>query len=332
MVIFSGLFTGFGRLIGAVATMTVAWATILLFGRIPQSKQTLLSFITLGSLAWVAALAGVIVPTVGSFLLAAVPRAAFLEDVWLRWIMLGLAAFLPLAIGLATVAFVAPEDRPVGRARFTRLLLGYPYAAVYALTIISLAAWGLVRKIRSLQHGWDSVHIPMIVKAGRYDAVVADLESALHEADLDVVRKPASGWFEIPPRLLAAVGGKAVKDLIPTELVGFETDELQIIVYPSDVALLGRKDLVAQARAAVARRLTSADAYLTSAKESEQIEDRLAEIEGKPVVVAADFAPIDELLTKLVAPYDEWETLYRLRLQVEQERRLPDSTTPADGS
>ena len=332
MVIFSGLFTGFGRLIGAVATMTVAWATILLFGRIPQSKQTLLSFITLGSLAWIAALAGILVPTVGSFLLAAVPRAPFLEDVWLRWIMLALAAFLPLAIGFATVTFVAPEDRPVGRARLTRLLLGYPYAAVYALTIISLAAWGLVRKIRSLQHGWDSVHIPMIVKAGRYDAVVSDLESALHEADLAVVRKPASGWFEIPPRLLAAVGGKAVKDLIPTELVGFETDDLQIIVYPSDVALLGRKDLVAQARAAVARRLTSADAYLTSAKESEQIEDRLSDIGRKSTVVAADFAPIDELLTKLVAPYDEWETLYRLRLQVEQERRLPDSTTPADGS
>jgi len=332
VVIFSGLFTGFGRLIGAVATMTVAWATILLFGRIPQSKQTLLSFITLGSLAWVAALAGILVPTVGSFLLAAVPRAPFLEDVWLRWIMLGLAAFLPLAIGFATITFVAPEDRPVGRAHLTRLLLGYPYAAVYALTIISLAAWGLVRKIRSLQHGWDSVHIPMIVKAGRYDAVVADLESALHEADLAVDRKPASGWFEIPPRLLAAVGGKAVKDLIPTELVGFETDDLQIIVYPSDVALLGRKDLVAQARAAVARRLTSADAYLTSAKESEQIEDRLSDIGRKSTVVAADFAPIDELLTKLVAPYDEWETLYRLRLQVEQERRLPDSTTPADGS
>ncbi len=332
MVIFSGLLTGFGRLIGAVATMTVAWATILLFGRIPQSKQTLLSFITLGSLAWIAALAGVLVPTVGSFLLAAVPRAPFLEDLWLRWIMLGLAAFLPLAIGFATVTFITPEDRPVGRARFTRLLLGYPYAAVYALTIISLATWGLVRKICSLQHGWDSVHIPMIVKAGRYDAVVTDLESALHEADLAVVRKPASGWFEIPPRLLAAVGGKAVKELIPTELVAFETDGLQIVVYPSDVALLGRKELVSQARAAVARRLTSADAYLTSAKESEQIEDRLAEIARKPTVVAADFAPIDELLTMLVAPYDEWETLYRLRLQVEQERRLPDSTTPADGS
>ena len=114
-----------------------------------------MSFITLGSLAWVAALAGVLVPTVGSFLLAAVPRASFIEDWWLRLVMLGLAAFLPLAIGFATVNFIAPEDRPVGRARLKQLVRGYPYAAVYALTIIALAAWGLERKIRGLQRGWN---------------------------------------------------------------------------------------------------------------------------------------------------------------------------------
>jgi hypothetical protein len=332
VIIFSGLFTAFGRLIGPVATTTVAWGTILLFGRIPQSKQTLLSVIALGSLAWIAALAGVLVPAVGGFLLAAVPRVPFIENVWLRWIMLGLAAFLPLAIGFATVNFIAPERRAVGGARLGQLLRGYPYTAVYALTIISLAAWGLVRKIRSLRNGWESVHIPMIVKAGKYDVVVLALEAALHEADLTVVRKPASGWFEIPPRLLAAVGGEAVKGLIPTDLVAFEMDGLEIVVYPSDVALLGKENLVSRARAAVGRRLTFAEAYLTTAMESEAIEDRLADIAAQPKVAAADFRPIDDLLTTLVAPYDDWETLYRLRLQVEQERRLTDSTTPADGS
>jgi hypothetical protein len=332
MIIFSALFTGFGRLIGAVATMTVAWGTILLFGRIPQSKQTLLSLITLGSLAWVGALAGVLVPTVGSFLLAAVPRASFIQDTWLRLIMVGLALFLPLLIGVATLNFTAEEDRPVGRARFARLVMGYPYAAVYALTILSLAAWGLARKIRGSRRGWESVHIPIIVKPGRYEAVAADLESALAGAGIAVTRKRASGLFEIPPRLLAAVGGDAVKRSVPKELVAFEADDLEILVYPSDIALLGRTALVSAARAAVARRLMTAGAYLTSAMELQQIEDRLAEIAEKPTVMAADFRPIDELLTTLDAPYDEWQTLYRLRLQVEQERRLPDATTPADGS
>lgn len=328
VIIYSGLLTAFGRLIGAVATMTVAWATILLFGPIPQSRQTLLSFITLGSLAWVAALAGVLIPTIGSFLLAAVPRASFIEDWWLRLIMLGLAALLPLAIGFATVHFIAPESRPMGRARVTQLLRGYPYAAVYAFTIIFISGWALVRKIRSLQNDWASAHVPMIIKPGRYDAVVASLEVGLHEAGFAVSRKRASGWFDVPLRLLAAVGGAAVKDLIPTEVVEFKADGIGILIYPSDVALLGREDLVSPARAAIAKRLTFSDVYLTSAQESEQIEDRLAEISRKPTAVAADFRPIDELLNSLIAPYDEWETLFRLRLQVEQERRMPAVARP----
>lgn len=332
MIIFSGLFTAFGRLIGPVATMTIAWGTMLLFGRVPQSKRNLLSFITLGSLAWVAALAGVLVPSVGSFLLAAVPRASFIQDWWLRLVMLALAVFLPLVIAAATVSFVAEKDRPVGRARITRLPMGYPYTAVYALTVISLSVWALERKIRSLQHGWDSVHIPIIVKPGRYESVATDLESALTEAGFAVTRKRASGQFEIPIKLLAAVGGDAVKESIPKALVALQANDLEILVYPSDVALLGRKVLVSAARAAVARRLTSAGAYLTPAKESQDIEDRLAEIAEKPRVTAADFAPIDDLLTALDAPYDEWETLYRLRLQIEQERRLPDSTSPAEAA
>ena len=147
-----------------------------------------------------------------------------------------------------------------------------------------------------------------------------------------MTRKGASGLFEIPIRLLAAVGGDDVKSSIPKQLVSFAADDLEILVYPSDVALLGRTVQVSAARAAVARRLTSAGAYLTPAMESEQIEDRLAEIAEKPRVTSADFAPIDDLLTSLDAPYDEWETLYRLRLQVEQERRLPDSTSPPEAA
>jgi hypothetical protein len=332
MIIFSGLLTAFGRMIGAVATMTIAWATILLFGRIPQSKRTLLSFITLGSLAWVAALAGVVLPTIGSFFIAAVPRTDLLQTSWLRAGMLLLATFLPLAIGFATVNFVEPKARPAGRDRYIEALRGYPYAATYAITILFLAGWGLWRKIRSLQRGWESAHIPMIVKPGRYDAVAAAFETALHKAGLRVTRRRAAPGLRLPLWLLSSVGGKKVRGEIPGDLAEFEVDGLDVLVYPSDVALLGRAELVSAARAAIARRLAFADAYLTSTAESEQIEDRLREISQQSTVTPKDFEPIDDQLTTLEVPYDEWETLYRLRLQVEQERRLPDRTAPAEAA
>lgn len=331
MTIFTGLITGFGRLMGNVATMTAGWATVLLFGRVSQAKQSLLSFIALGSMAWVIVLVGVLVPALGVFMLTLIPRPAFVPLEWLGWVMLASAIFLPLAIGLATVFIVAPGSRPRGAALGWQILRGYACAAVLAVTIIFLAALSLVRKVRSLQRGWDNDRLAVIIKAGRYDAVVSDIESALHEADLKVVRKRAPRSLEIPPRLLAAVGGDAVKGLIPDELVEFNLDGLGILVYPSDIALLGPKDLVARARAAIARCLTFADVYLTSATESQQIEDRLTRIAHTDHVSAGDFRPIDALLTSLVIPYDDWETLYRLRLQVEHEARLPGATGPAGG-
>jgi hypothetical protein len=317
MVIFTGLFTAFGRLIGAVASMMVAWAAMMLFGRATQARQTLLSFIALGSVLWVLAIAGVFIPAVGNLIVSAVPRTSLIEFSWITWTMLALAAFLPLAVGLATVPLLPEEARSMGRI-LGQGLLGYPYAVVFAAAIFFLGLWGLVRQIHSLRTKWDSAHIPLIVKSGRYDDVVGDIENALHDAGFNVSRTPAAPWLAVPTGLLAALGGRTVKRQVPDGLVEFRVHDLEILVYPFDVALLGRQELVARARAAIARRLVTADAYLTPARESQDVEDRVAEISRRARVSDGEFEAIDELLDSLVMPYDQWETLYWQRLQAQQ--------------
>jgi len=84
VAILASIFALAGRFLGRVLIMALGWATILLFGRIPQSKQLLLSMVTLGSLAWVVALIGVLVPDAGTFLVAAVPVPG-LRCSSLRW-------------------------------------------------------------------------------------------------------------------------------------------------------------------------------------------------------------------------------------------------------
>ncbi len=211
------------------------------------------------------------------------------------------------------------------------ILRGYPIAAVLGGTIILLGALGLVRQARSAQRGWDDDAIPIIVKPGRYDAVAGEVESALREAGLDVRCEPAPRSVDLPPRLLVAVEG-ARSDAMPDRLVQFSADDLNVVLSPSSVLIVGKSDLVARARAAVGRRLAFVEAYLTTAKESEDLEDRLKVISHHRRVAASDFRPIDDLLTRLPIPYDDWQTLYRLRLQVEHEGRLPGATGPADGS
>ena len=68
MALVASVFALAGRFLGRVLTMALGWATMLLFGRIPQSKQLLLSGLALAPLAWVLALIGVLVPDAGTFL------------------------------------------------------------------------------------------------------------------------------------------------------------------------------------------------------------------------------------------------------------------------
>ena len=332
MTILSGLIAVFNRLLGRAATATVGWATVMLFGRVPQAKQTLLSFIALGSIAWYVAVVAVVIPAVGGALISSVPRPGFVSIDWLRFILLAAALLLPLGVGVAAVMAANEDDRPKGLALGVQILRGYVITPVLGGMVLFLAAVSVIRQARAKQKGWEDEHIPMIVKPGRYDAVADDVEAALREAGLDVVRKRAPRSLEVPPRLLMAVGGGSAHRDLPDELVEFDAEELNVILYPSDVLILGRQASVGRARAAIARRLAFADAYLTTAEESEQIEDRLVGIAHQDHVSAADFRPIDELLARLAVPYGDWETLYRLRLQVEHDTRLPGATGPASRS
>src|SRR5688572_15250901 len=95
-----------GRFAGQILNTTLGWATLLLFGKVPQQKQIVLLFMVFGSLIWVALLAGIALPNVGALLVATVPRPDFIPEEWVRIGMLAGAILVPLAIGLAAV-FVA---------------------------------------------------------------------------------------------------------------------------------------------------------------------------------------------------------------------------------
>ncbi len=373
MAIVASLFAALSRFLGRFVNMALGWATILLFGQIPQSRRMLLSFITLGSLAWVATVVGVLLPDVGAFLVAAVPAPEGAES-WVRLAMLIAALVLPLLIGLGGLFMLDPADRPKGGAMVVQVLRGYLYAPVLAAVLGFLFLMAPVRKARTMVKRWQAAHVPMIVKPGGYDQVRADLADALESAGLGLEQRTASRALVLPAKLLAAVGGRGVAGLVPDELVSLASRELEVLIYPSDVSISGRKEALARARAALASRLPFTEAYLTASREGQLIEDRLAAIAGRTASVrhvsralataTADAAPdadgvdrrvagraidsdvraaggsassegdpaaidqaLDEVATldgelaALDIPWDEWEVLYRVRLQVDRDLR-----------
>ena len=97
-----------------------------------------------------------------------------------------------------------------------------------------------------------------------------------------------------------------------------------------DLLISGKPALVTRARAAMASRLTTSAAHLTVSAEAQAIEDRLTRL-GRPRLddepphfdeaAATTLAGIDEELARIEIPYEEWEVVYRQRLQVERDLR-----------
>ncbi len=332
MALLAPLFAFVGRQVGRLVQMVFGWATVMLFGRVPQSKQLLLAAVALGSLAWVVAVIGVIVPSVGTFLLAAIPRPEFIAEGWVRLAMLVLAVVLPLGVGTAGLMLMDPDDRPTEmRGKAIQVLRGYPYAAVLSLVILFLAIVAPVFKVRAIVKRWEDAHIPIVIKPGGYDQVAGELEAAVDAAGLDLARVAAPRVLEMPSRLLALVGGESVRRLVPDRLVMLKAPALEVTIHPSDVAVVGSKEAVARARAAVAARLTRTEAYLTSSREAQEVEDAIRALQDARSAgdVRQTLAAVDERLARLVVPYEEWEVLYRQRLQTE--RDLLREALPATG-
>jgi hypothetical protein len=334
MAVLAPIFAFVGRQLGRLVQMVFGWAAILLFGRVPQSKQMLLTLVTFGSVIWVVTLIGVLVPDVGTFLIALVPVPAFVEETWVRLAMLALAIMLPLGIGTAGLFLMDESDRPASwTGRIGQVLRGYPYAAVLALVLLFLIVVAPAYKVRTLVKRWDDAHIPIVIPPGAYERVAGELEAALDAAGLDLHRRRAPVILETPSRLLATVGGASVRRLVPDRLLMLSAAHLEVTMHPSDIAMAGAKDAVARARAAVADRLTETEAYLTTTQEAQEVEDEIRALRTSTAATAGGvLRRLDGHLARLVIPYEEWEVLYRQRLQVERDllRNEQHASPPVD--
>ena len=247
MAILAGIIGMLGRFAGQVLNTTLGWATLLLFGKVPQKRQTLLLVIVFGSLIWVALVVGVLVPPVGDLIVSAVPRPDFVPESWVRLGILAGALLLPLLIGLAALFVSAKRERSLV-GNIVTVLRGYPFAAVLTLVLVLLALVGTWRKLRSLAHRWTDAHVPIVVMPGGYDAVLADLVGGLKQAGIEVTPTDAGVFLSGPPKLLDLIAGRGLGELVPDRLMVLHGRDLEVLVYPSDIAISGTPALLARAR------------------------------------------------------------------------------------
>jgi len=289
------------------------WATLVLFGQVSKDKQLLLSFMALLALVWPIALLGVAVPSIGTFLLGLVTVPDWLNT-WVRWGMIALAVLAPLGVGF--LAIKLRDQRPKGLSFLASLFAGYPNAFALAVVLLWLMIVTPIMKLITVARRHESAHIPIAVKPGAYDAVVDDLRAALERAGI-VVRHAFAPWpLTLPGRILALVGGAGVKALVPQHLSQLRAADFVMTVHPMDLALSGKRQALAHGRAALVRELTFTQAYQTWTKEAHEIEDALASATED----RSDITAIGARLNELDIPFEEWEILYRMMLQVRLRR------------
>lgn len=318
MALIAPLLAFLGRFVGKVLTTAFGWASVMLFGRVPQSKQLLLAVLALGSILWLAALVGVAFPDAGTLLIGLVPAPDFVQEGWIRLAMLVLAVVLPPLIGVAGLFLLEAADRPGGIGLVGGVLRGYPYTAVLAVVLATMVVIAPIRKLRTILKRWADAHVAVVVQPGGYERVAGDVERTLDAAGLQINRSRAPIVLELPSKLLAAVGGESVRRLVPDRLFVLKSRELEVTLHPSDIAISGTKTAVARSRAAIAAEMPFTAAYLTTSKEGQRVEDVLRAVaEGR--ASGGALAEVDRRLAQMVIPHEEWEVLYRERLQVERE-------------
>jgi len=326
MTILISVFGFAGRIAGDLLTSALGWASSLLFGRVPRTHRIFLVLMMAGSFAWILFVLALLVPTIGSVLLATTPHPPFVDNAWLAVVLLFGVILLPLGVGLAGYLVPAAGDRPAGLVMLWELLRGYLLAPLISGLLLFLAGVGIARKIRSRQHGWSDTHVPIVVKSDGYDTLVADLQDALASVSLETAPKDAPWVLTVPARLLSAVAGENVRKLRPERLMDLVGPDLRIGVYPSDIAISGPTKHRTRARAAMVSRLATTSAHLTTTAEAQEVEDRLADLAhsrrtagAMPAAARVKLESIDSRLLDLAVPTDEWDILYRLRLQVERD-------------
>jgi hypothetical protein len=324
MVIVQAILAALFRSAGKLLNTAFGWATVMLFGRVAQDRQIYLSLVSFGSVIWLLALIGVAFPAAGTFLLSFVPLPAWIDRAWVRVAMLVAAVVIPPIVGILATRLVDEEQRGRGAAGFvTAAVRGYPYTIGMALTLLLMLVFAPVLKGRDLLRRWTTQHVPVIVEAEDYPAVVDDLQAALRRGGIDTARGRPSWLLRVPIRILAWFASSAVGDLVAEHLTRLHAPHVEVLLHPSDMVISGRAAEASRARAIVAEHLTFTRAYLTWSKEAHEIEDALRRIwesvqGGAGIDALARLHALARRIETLSLPYEEWEVLFRQRLQVER--------------
>ncbi len=307
------------------ASFALGWATALYFGQVPGKQGRILSVVSLVAAAWVVVIVGFAIPMVGGAGLEAAGVIGDNFDVEATH-YLGLVVAIigaPPFVAAAVVFGEFHDDRSLG-TWLSLLPVSYPASFLLGLSVLQMVAFTPVLLFQRWRQKRKLVQVPVVMKPGSGDDdLVAAVRGALRSIDIDDVSvSQATGPKAWPLRTIGFPTRHLLAAVVRGEPMRLAAGGLEIYAYAANVAIMGPKQDAYRVRAALERELAFHGAYLTWNEEAQAFEDELTEAHDS---ANGDIDALRERLDQVQDRVDvaslnieEWNVLYRLRLQVEQ--------------
>jgi hypothetical protein len=312
------------------ASFALGWATALYFGQVPGRQGRILAVVSLLSLAWLVVLVGFGIPIlVGAVLDAAgiIGRNFDVRPIHYFGLVAAVVA-TPPAVAASVVYGGFLENRDV-RTWLRLVPVSYPATFMLGLAVLEMVLFTPVLLIQRWRQGRTLVQVPLVMRPNTDDDDLRDLaETAMRSVGIeDVTVEEATGPKSWPMRTVGFAARHLLGAVVRGTPMRLVDGDLEVLAYATNVAIIGRRERAYELRAAVERVAAFHDAYLTWNDEAQELEDELISAGNR---ANGDLDRLRHRLDGIQARVDrahldaeEWNVLYRLRLQVEDRAERP---------
>jgi hypothetical protein len=321
----------FGRILSAL----LDWAVVSLFGRVTGTRQLFLWGMVAAAAAWPIVLLGVLVPKAALFVFAFVPLSSSVPPGLVRTIWLGLAALVPIAVGV-TVAAQSPSARRAGIA--TSILRGFPITAGLSMAFLVLLVTVPALRVVSAVRGRRDTYVPLVTTPESYHVAAAVVLETLGRHGLELRPVAPPWWAALPAQILQRLGQGAFAGYVADQSAYFHSGDLEAVLYPNALLLRGPSGVAARAHALAVEALTGhADMFQTVSSEAQEIERQIQRVwsayRRNPAAhenAIALLSRFDEIATEIARrplAFDDWQVVYRQVLQLGRALRGGDRSS-----
>lgn len=329
MALLQALISYLTKSAGKALSAIFGWAVLALFGQTSPQEQTLLSAVVAAAAAWPLLLVGTVFPKIALLVIAFVPLAKSVPSLWLRLVWIGLALLLPIVVGTVVAARGSKENLP--EPKWKKLLRGFPITLALAAAFLMMLVVAPVLRLLTVLQRREVVRMPALMDRSKTAETMTVLADVLATHGLPLRPAEAPWYLTAPSKIMLKIGGAAFASMASEHVEYRANPDLALMVLANETVLRGKPEAVGHARALAAEVYGPRPVIQTfnpDARDLEQHIKRVWSIYLERPRAHQHSAVLDRRLHELSAglaaknlPWDEWQIIYRLLLQLDRALR-----------